>query len=412
MWEVWLMLLPVLSGRNAVSAAIFALAACLASAADCAEERNVYLIASEPTADFLGGFPTLLYRVEGGGLVKVRTVTTQRQDTRFVDVYPELGYALVGSGISRESGSHLLDVIDMNSVSTQKSYEIDVCDGCSYISSRMQDRHGALAYVFRGYTEGRSYLGEFKGVDLKSGRIMSGFEWIDQVNAFRNGSGSSFVDHPYAFGAIMHGNEVLEYGRESVRRHELDWARPEVKGWEPGSTFTRFLVNNDDIRLVRVSLHEEWRGDVPGLGSYVFDKAAGEWSRLDVPGGYGPFRAFGHWLAMEDLQDFTPGSLDLERLKAHWFSPFLSAAERFEMRGYGPSGRLSFYNVRTKDLIVHETGEPNSEVLYVDEGDVAWYRVSDELRRARILGDRLGPPEVIAKGPELWAVHWLFFGRE
>ena len=391
-------------------AAIFALAACLASANLCAEEENIYLIASEPTRDFPGGFPTLLYRVEGGGLVKVRTVTTQRQDTRFVDVYPELGYALVGSGISRESGSHLLDVIDMNSVSTQKSHEIEVCDGCSYISSRMQERHGALAYVFRGYTyaKGRS----FKGVNLKSGRIMSGFEWIDEANARRNGSGSSFVDHPYAFGAIMHGNEVLEYGRESVRRHELDWARPEVKGWEPGSTFTRFLVNNDDIRLVRVSLHEEWRGEVPGLGSYVFDKAAGEWSKIDVPGGNGPFRAFGHWLAMEDLQDFTPGSPDLEQLKAHWFPPFQSAAERFEMRGYGPSGRLRFYNARTKDLIVHDTGEPNSEVLYVDEDDVAWYRVSDELRRAPIEDGRLGQAELVAKAPELWAVHWLFFGRE
>ena len=42
------------------------------------------------------------------------------------------------------------------------------------------------------------------------------------------------------------------------------------------------------------------------------------------------------------------------------------------------------------------TGEPNSDVLYVDEDDVAWYRVSDELRQAPIQDGRLGPPEDVA----------------
>lgn len=411
MWDAWLVLLRARSGRDiAVKAAIFALAACLASAAVCATERNVYLIASEPTADFLGGFPTLLYRVDGGGLVKVRTITTQRQDTRFVDVYPELGYALVGSETSREGGSYLLDVISMGSVSRQKSYEINVCDGCSYISSHIQDRRDALAYVVRGYdyTKGRSY----KGVDIKSGQTMSGFEWIDEANAYRNGDGSYFVDSPYAFGAVMHGNEVLEYGRESVRRHKLDWRLPEVKGLEPESTVMDVVVNNDDMRLVRL-YPREWRDKIPGMGPYIFDKVAGEWSKLSMPGsGYGAYRAFGRWLAMADFQDYSPRSLDLERLRGQWFPPFPSAAERFEMKGYAPSGRLFLYNARTNALIVHDTGEPNSEVLHVDGDDAAWYRVSDELRRAPILGDRLGPPEVVAKGPELWPVHWLFFGKQ
>lgn len=382
----------------------------LAAPAGAWAERNVYLIASERTADAPGGFPTLLYRVEGGGLVKVRTVTTMGQDTKFVDVYPELGYALVGSEISREGGSFLLDVIAMDSVSTQTSYEIDVCAGCSYISSSFQDRSGALAYVFRGYTygKGRSY----KGVVLNSGRIVSAFKWIDQANAYRNGTGSAFADLPFAFGAVMHSGGLLEYGRDSVRRHELDWRLPEVKGLEPESTVMDILVNNDDMRLVTL-YPREWQGKVPGMGLYISDKAEGEWSKLDLPrSGYGAFRAFGHWLAIADLQDYAPGSLDLERLKAHSFPPFLSAGERFEITGYGPSGQLYFYNARTKTLILHDTGEANSEVLFVDEGGVAHYRVSDELRRASILRDRLGPPEVVAKGRELWAVHWLFFGKE
>ena len=411
MWGGWLTPLPVLNGRGfTVRAAVFALAACLASAAVWAEERNVYLIASEPIENVLQGFPTLLYRVEGGGLVKVRTVNTQRQKTEFVDVYPELGYAFVGSYLYGVGESLLLDVIDMDSVSTQRSYEIDVCGGCSFVGSYMQARRGALAYIFCGcaYTKGCSY----KGVDLKSGRIVSGFEWIDEANAYRVGTGSSFVDRRKGFWAVMHGSEVLEYGDGSVRRHELGWSLPEGMVWEPGSTFTDLKVNNDDMRLVLVRRNGEWKGKLQGLGLYVFDKAAGEWSSLDIPVGMGSFRAFGHWLAREDIQTSRSRALDLEPLKAHWFPPFLSAAERFEMRRYAPTGRLFFYNVRTRELIVHETGEPDTEVLYVDGNDMAWYRVSDELRRAPILGERLGPPEVVARGPELWAVHWLFFGRE
>ena len=391
---------------------MLALAACLVSAATWSAERNVYLIASEPTADFLGGFPTLLYRVEEGGLVKIRTVTTQRQDTKFVEVYPELGYALVGSELSKEGGSYLLDVISMGSVSRQTSYEIDVCAGCSLTSTYIQDRPGALVYVFGGYIREGPYLDTYQGVDLNSGRMMSGFEWIDEVNAYRNGTGSYFADYPYAFGAVVHGNEVLEYGRESVRRHELDWRLPEVHDLEPESTVMDVLVNNGGMRLVRL-YPREWKGKVPGMGLYMFDKAVGEWSRPSMPtSGYGAFRAFGHWLAMAEFQDHAPGSLDLERLSGQWFPPFPSAAERFEMKGYAPSGRLFFYNARTKALIAHDTGEPNSEVLHVDGDDVAWYRVSDELLRAPILDDRLGAPEVVARGPELWPVHWLFFGKE
>ena len=65
MWGGWLTPLPVRSGRDfVVRAAIFALAACLASTIVWAEERKVYLIASEPIQNVLQGFPTLLYRME------------------------------------------------------------------------------------------------------------------------------------------------------------------------------------------------------------------------------------------------------------------------------------------------------------------------------------------------------------
>ena len=389
---------------------LFALLACLAFATAGSEELNIYLIASEPYDDSSFGFPTLLYKVETGSLVKVRTVTTQRQNTSFVDVYPDRGYALVGSNRGGRSGYLLLDVIDMNSVSSQKSYDIDVCDGCAYISSHLQYRHDKQVYFFLGYNDGRTYT----GVDLKTGRISRGFDWTDIAGAYRTGTGSPFVDRLSHFSGVVHDGDRLIYGKgPRPSRHRLGWKEPTEYGWESGSTITHLLVNNDYMRLISVIRHSNWQGELRGLGLHVFDKAAGEWSKLDMPGGYGSFRAFGHWLASEEIQEYGPERLDLNRLERQCFPPFLSAAVNLSLvREIAPTGRLFFYNARSKELILHDTGEPNSEVLHVDGDDVAWYRVSDELLRAPILGYRLGPPDVVAKGRELWAVHWLFFGKQ
>jgi len=389
---------------------LFALLACLPFATAGSKELSIFLIASEPYDDSSFGFPTILYKVEMGGLVKVRTVTTQRQNTTFVDVYPERGYALVGSERGRRSGSQLLDVIDMHSVSAQKSYDVDICDDCAYISSHMQNRHDRQVYFYLGYNEGRKYT----GVDLRTGRILSGFDWTDVAGAYRTGTGSPFVDRLKHFSGVVHDGDRLIYGEgRGPSRHRLGWKEPQEYGWDSGSTITDLLVNNDYLRLISVYRHSNWQGELRGLGLHVFDKTASEWSKLDIFGEYGSFRAFGHWLVSEEIQEYEPELLDLKRLERQCFQPFLSAAVNLSLvREIAPAGRLRFYNARTRDLIVHDTGEPNSEVLYVDEGDMAWYRVSDELRRAPIEEGRLGKPELVAKAPQLWAVHWMFFGKE
>ena len=293
---------------------------------------------------------------------------------------------------------------------SQKSYDIDLCDGCAYISSHLQDHRDKQVYFIVGYNDDRRY----GGVDLKAGGVLSGFDWTDVAGAYRTGTGSLFVDRLKHFSGVVHDGDRLIYG-EGPRptRHALGWQEPKEYGWESGSTITDLLVNNDQVRLIHVHRHSKTHRELPGLGLHVFDKAAGDWSKLDMPGGYGSFRAFGHWLVSEEIRRYEPDLLDLKRLEQQRFPPFLSAAVNLSLvREIAPTGRLRLYNARTRELIVHDTGEPNSEVLYVDEGDIAWYRVSDELRRAPIQDGKLGEPELVAKAPELWAVHWLFFGKE
>lgn len=384
--------------------------ACLACPAVWAEERSVFLIASEPYLGRMDTFPTVLYRVEGDALVKVRTVTTQRQDTEFVDVFPSRGLALIGSDRGNGRGSILLDVIDMNAVSAQKSYDIDLCDDCGLVSRNLQYGHDSKLYFLEGYKY--KHGGMYTGMNLLTGQKSNRVDRIDEANAYRIGTGSSFVDRMSRFVGVIDGSELLIFGGESPQRRGLGWQLPEEYGWEFGSIFTDVLVNNEDVRLISVYRDSDWEGEVSGLGLHVFDKAASEWFQLDAPVGMGSFRAFGHWLVREDIQDYRPGVLDLERYRWHQFPPFLSVAERFESRRFAPTGRLYFYNALTRESIIHVTGEPDTEILFIDDQDVAWYRVSDELRRAPILHGRLGPPELVAAAPELWAVHWLFFGKE
>ena len=123
-------------------------------------------------------------------------------------------------------------------------------------------------------------------------------------------------------------------------------------------------------------------------------------------------RAYGSWLAAEEINVYAPQRLDMESLEAQRFEPFWSAAERFQEKRAAPAGRFRLYNVRTKERIAHDTGEPNSEVLFIDENDRVYYRVSDELRLAQIDGGELARPQVLVKSPVLWAVHWLVFGTE
>ena len=97
-------------------------------------------------------------------------------------------------------------------------------------------------------------------------------------------------------------------------------------------------------------------------------------------------------------------------LESYRTEPFLSAAGRFRAREVTPTGRLLFYDTRSGTSTRRDTGQPDSEVLLVDEDNVAYFRVSDELRRGHLVDGGLANEEVVARAPELWGVHWLVKG--
>lgn len=142
----------------------------------------------------------------------------------------------------------------------------------------------------------------------------------------------------------------------------------------------------------------------------ALDKQTNRWNPITIFGRSFSLQAFGTWIVFTERHHDLPDSLKWELLETQRSEGFLSAAERFRLHRYPPTGRLHYYNVRSGRLHVYDTGEPNSEALYVDDQDRAYLRVSDELWRIRINEDGSGGVTVLAKQPELWAVHWLVMG--
>ena len=441
---------PSLRAWALLGPALLLLQALLAIAC-LADEEQMYVIASEPfpSADF-NAAPAILYRVEGDQLQKARTITTTRQDTLFVHPYPDQGYVFVGS-VGARPGSFLLDIVELNNVSVERTLDLDGCwgcntsnypdhcTGCRYATSHLLNREGRLIYMIRPgirYVEQLDCACRDLGVDIHTGETISGLGTGDLRYAYLNGAPGGLVDGG-EFGAVIaaDGMKAVARAEEEVRGHDLGWELPPALAMVPGSwrQAAQVMIDNDLMRVLApvVSAAEPQTDE---RLFYVYEKASGEWSELTLPGSgvpmvelryhvsnldmsglYFPMRAFREWLAAEEIDKinvYEPRTFDLEGLAEQRFGSFRSAAERSKNRKAALSGRFRLFNARTKDLIVHDTGEPNSEVLYVDEEARVYYRVSDELRRARIQDGRLEKSMVLVKVPELWAVHWLFVGHE
>ena len=246
------------------------------------------------------------------------------------------------------------------------------------------------------------------------------------------------------YGLPIHarGTQAIVREMDGVQEHLLGWKLPPGVTLPPGPPWpgaaasgsqASLLVNNGSIRVLVVT---PTRPEAPGASAppqavHVFDKATGEWSSFKLPGpgvadgdprrcgclrGQGkhhfPMRAFGEWLAVEDTSRYQPGPIGVEPEASRRTGEFRTADERFDACDAAPTGRFRLYNPRVGNLVVHDTNEPDSEVLYVDGADVAWYRVRDELRKAKIENGELKGEQVVVKAPEIRAVHWLFFGKE
>ena len=377
-----------------------------------AEAMSIYLIASEPgiyPGDSEKGYrrPAVLYRLEGNALRKTRTIATRFQSTETVQVFSDHGLGVVVSK-GADGQSFQLDVLDSADMSTERSFDIQIsCNGSCFLhSSRLLRREDRLIFAIMGS------LDAVGGVYLDTWQRAEGTDQSNYVtDGYRFGQTGYPVPEIEAQFRFVDGELGFSYGRDT-KRFPVDWSLPSDASQNTWRQLG-WLIETDYTRVIQLHAHVA-RSRVDRAGRdhtwFVLNKRANQWKDVTMFGRALALQAFRQWIVFTDRYNRLPDSLDLEQLETQRSEGFLSAAERFWLNRYPPTGRFLFYNLYSGQLLVHDTGEPNSEVLYVDEQDRAYFRVSDELQCASLGKEDVGSVTVLSKQPELWAVHWLMMG--
>ena len=365
---------------------------------------GLYAIAGVPLS--IDYSPVVLYRVQGGGLAKVRTLATPRQDPHVVRSYPEKGFVFVVSAGAFD-GSFLVDILDLGNMALQRSVDFDVCAGCgSYVRARLLERNGRTIFYLHALGDGPDDTSviHYLGLDMASGEFVRDIGRADVTYLHHAGAQSGGVDGDDHMGGIYVRD--LDPGQPYVVSHsdtfDLRWRLPAWFSLPEGGRM-RQVANNDHARVLSV------RAPAADASRWlVFDKSAGRWLVRE------DFRDGVDRAAWDDV----PGRPDPESVAVwpaepqHDETPYWSAEFRAGLLSRTPTGRLRFDDTRTGNVAVHDTGHLDSEVLMIDDHDEVYFRVGDELRRGTLRDGETVNEETVAKAPELLVVHWLFRGVE
>lgn len=413
------------SMKHRIPEAIRALAAglCALAGACLHGGEELYAIAGVPLGS-IADSPVVLYRVDRGSLAKVRTVATLRQNPHVVKSYPEKGFVFVVSDGAFD-GSFLVDVLDLGDMSRERSvdFDYDACSGCNFREARLLERGGRLVFYIRarGASLDGTRVTQYLGLDMHSGEFVRDIGRADVTYLHHAGGQPGGVDGSdvlVSIGVRVQHPEV-PYVTRNPDTFDLHWRLPDGFSRPEGGRIYQ-VANNDHARVVSVG------GGAKGTPQWlVFDKSVGRWTGVPVstfPFG-GDARLVGRWLVREEVRE----GMDNEAWRniaqadpAVWPAapqqrgegPFWSAEVRADLRDRTPTGRLQFYDTRTGNVAVHDTGHLDSETLMIDDYDAVYFRVGDELHRADLGDGTLANVETVAKAPELLAVHWLLRGVE
>tara|TARA_R110002073_G_scaffold132007_1_gene278814 strand:- start:347 stop:1204 length:858 start_codon:yes stop_codon:yes gene_type:complete len=215
-----------------------------------------------------------------------------------------------------------------------------------------------------------------------------------------------------------------------VRNHfdgtnEAVVARDMPLGWDVPAWFVENplesimrVIENQSIRVL-TSAGFSRAGD-PGTSRYYFyNKLDDNWHIHAFDGnGSWAIRGFGEWVVTEEVHRIPDTEVPEARAEFHarWRSgvsdnEYLDATSRFLHFEVRPTGRLLIYNVFERKEFVIETGEPDSEVLLVENNQV-YYRVDDSIYREEIdlRREQLTNTTLLVSAPEVRHMHWAFLG--
>lgn len=153
------------------------------------------------------------------------------------------------------------------------------------------------------------------------------------------------------------------------------------------------------------------------LKVYVHDRTSNQWSAIQTEGNSPALRLFSKWLAEivgNSGRNHGPNpGRENERTwneKTDRLPPVQRLYEEFGQQEYARPGILVLQNLADGRKIRIETGQEDSEILWVDDDSVL-YRVNDAIYQARIARDKLQDATLIVKDEDAPEVHWVFWSK-
>ena len=152
---------------------------------------------------------------------------------------------------------------------------------------------------------------------------------------------------------------------------------------------------------------------VQSHGVWILNRSHGKWTHIETSHPTTEVRTFGSWVAIIETEGAAKASArqPSKRARREATSMGPAIAHRMAYRNVTLPGRVILYDGTTGRKTGFETGEDDTEVLSIQNGNV-YYRVNDELFLAPILDGKVGTPVSLLKDVVIPDVHWMFFGPE
>jgi hypothetical protein len=197
---------------------------------------------------------------------------------------------------------------------------------------------------------------------------------------------------------------------EAVPAVPLPLVVPDNIPLSPGESIGLFVANQSMFAFTAGKMRER---SAPGATTpyYIFDRTRELWRTLQVPGGASLAGGFGEWLAIQarDIRErYTPSPGFPTRRQEHSATgpAYDSIAEAFRL--YQP-GILYLHHVPSQTTVVEETGQGDTEVLWVS-GERLLYRCDRTLYSAVISGSQLTNRRKVLEQDFVADMHWVCYG--
>lgn len=191
-----------------------------------------------------------------------------------------------------------------------------------------------------------------------------------------------------------------------------------------------WIVASTDRYLAVWVVPDSWRNNADAgnpahaetLEIHILDKPAENWSTLELPACVtdqigAPVRFFGdwvvttvmHWSPSDDSSASGPGT-ENERVTDLDTVPPIRAEYSNRFLHLNIPGELVIQNLRDGRKMTLKTDQEDSEALAIRDDGEMLFRANDSIFSARIEGDHVTAPELLAKGDAAADVHWAFWG--